>query len=131
MDAIESTGLLSGSLQSTMLPSSAETSSAQFEEATTDTVADMSDLKKQELAKDFESVLLVRLFDEVKESISASSFDEDAGSDQVHGMFWSFLAEDIADKGGFGLWKDLYQHFKELEGTDNATGELTNKEIRA
>ena len=131
MDAIESTGLLPGSMQASMLQRSIETSSARLEDTTTEAVVDMDDLKKQELAKDFESVLLVRLFNEVKESISASSFDEDAGSDQIHGMFWSFLAEDIADKGGFGLWQDLYQHFKDLEGTDNAAGELTDKEIRA
>lgn len=131
MDAIESTGLVPGSMQSTMLQRSIETSSVRLEDMTTDAVVDMDDLKKQELAKDFESVLLVRLFDEVKESISASSFDEDSGSDQIHGMFWSFLAEDVADKGGFGLWQDLYQHFKDLEGTDNAAGELTDKEIRA
>ena len=131
MDAIESTGLSLGSMQSNMLQRSIETSSVGLEGMTTDAVVDMDDLKKQELAKDFESVLLVRLFNEVKESISASSFDEDAGSDQIHGMFWSFLAEDVADKGGFGLWKDLYQHFKDLESTDNAAGELTDKEIRA
>jgi hypothetical protein len=42
-------------------------------------------------------------------------------------MFWSFLAEDVADKGGFGLWQEFYEQFKEMEGGSTA-GELMDKE---
>ena len=91
-------------------------------------MADMSDHKKQTLAKDFESILLTQLFNEVKESLSASSFDDDAGSDQFHGIFWSFLAEDVADKGGFGVWQDLYHHFQDMDDGSGA-GELTDKQL--
>ena len=98
------------------------------ERLTSRSVADRSDEQKKQLAKDFESVLLTRLFSEVKESIGSCGFDEDPASDQIHGMFWSFLAQDVADKGGFGLWQDLYQHFKDLEGAPEA-GELIDKEL--
>ena len=128
MDAIESTGMLPAQAQATLREMHTTALPMDLESATPEAVADMSDLKKKELAKDFESLLLTRLFSEVKASISASSFDEDSGSDQIHGMFWSFLAEDVADKGGFGLWQDLYQHFKEMDGT-GATGELMDKEL--
>lgn len=128
MDAIESTGMLPAQAQATLREMHTTALPVDLESATPEAVADMSDLKKRELAKDFESILLTRLFSEVKASISASSFDEDSGSDQIHGMFWSFLAEDVADKGGFGLWQDLYQHFKDMEGT-GATGELMDKEL--
>jgi len=128
MDAIESTGMLPAQAQATLREMHTTALPMDLESATPEAVADMSDLKKKELAKDFESILLTRLFSEVKASISASSFDEDSGSDQIHGMFWSFLAEDVADKGGFGLWQDLYQHFKEMDGT-GATGELMDKEL--
>ena len=128
MDAIESTGMLPAQAQATLREMHTTALPMDIESATPEAVADMSDLKKKELAKDFESLLLTRLFSEVKASISASSFDEDSGSDQIHGMFWSFLAEDVADKGGFGLWQDLYQHFKEMDGT-GATGALMDKEL--
>ena len=128
MDAIESTGMLPAQTQATLREMHTTALPMDIESATPEAVADMSDLKKKELAKDFESLLLTRLFSEVKASISASSFDEDSGSDQIHGMFWSFLAEDVADKGGFGLWQDLYQHFKEMDGT-GATGALMDKEL--
>lgn len=87
-----------------------------------------SDEKKKQLAKDFEAVFLTRVFDEVKKSIQDSGFDEDVAADQVHGMFWSYLAQDVANKGGFGLWQDLYQQFKAMEGADEG-GELVNEEI--
>ena len=128
MDAIESIGMLPAQAQATLREMHTMALPVDLESATPEAVADMSDLRKKELAKDFESILLTRLFSEVKASISASSFDEDSGSDQIHGMFWSFLAEDIADKGGFGLWRDLYQHFKDMDGT-GATGELMDKEL--
>lgn len=128
MDAIESTGMLPAQAQATLREMHTAALPADLDRTTPEAVADMSDLKKKELAKDFESILLTRLFSEVKASISASSFDEDSGSDQIHGMFWSFLAEDVADKGGFGLWQDLYQQFKEMDGTD-ATGASMDKEV--
>lgn len=117
---MESTGMLSGGKGVAL--------AARFEGATPAAVAEMSDLKKQRLAKDFESLLLTRLLNEVKASIGACSFDDDAGSDQIHGMFWGFLAEDVADKGGFGLWQDIYQHLKDLEGGSPA-GALMDKEL--
>lgn len=91
-------------------------------------VADSPDERKQQLAKDFEAVLLTRLFDQVRESIQESGFDDDAASGQIRGMFWSYLAQDVADKGGFGLWRSIYGHFQDLEGRQ-ATGELMNKEL--
>lgn len=128
MDAIESTGMLPGQAQAALREMHTTVLPVDLENTTPEAVADMSDVKKKELAKDFESILLTRLFNEVKASINASSFDEDSGSDQIHGMFWSFLAEDVADKGGFGLWQDLYQHFKDMDGA-GATGELMDKEL--
>ena len=84
--------------------------------------------EKRRLARDFESVLLARLFDQVKDSIGQWNEDdeEDGASEQVHGLFWHYLAEDTADKGGFGLWRDIYQHFKNLEASGRA-GELTEE----
>lgn len=87
--------------------------------------ASQLDEQKKQIGKDFESVLLTKLFDEVQASIEDSSFDEeDSGGQQVRGMFWLYLAQDVADKGGFGLWKDIYQHIKQMEGAAGSAGSV-------
>jgi len=87
--------------------------------------------EKKRLARDFESVLLTKLFDEVKESIGQWGFDEDeedGASQQVHGLFWLYLAQDVADKGGFGVWQEIYRHFEDIEGA-RAAGALIDREL--
>lgn len=129
MDGIDSIGELAAStsvsalnqLQQMML-------NQRTANVTTEEVAGSDDAKKRQLAKDFEAVLLTKLFDQVKESLSESSFDDDPASDQVHGLFWSYLAQDVSDKGGFGLWQDIYENFKDLEGQQK-TGGLMDKEM--
>ncbi len=89
-----------------------------------------SDEQKKQLAKDFESVLLTKVFDQVKDSIGSWGLEEeeDGASEQVHGLFWLYLAQDVADKGGFGLWQDVYRHFQDL-GAANAAGESIDREM--
>jgi len=87
--------------------------------------------EKKRLARDFESVLLTKLFDQVRESIGESNFEdegEDGASQQVHGLFWLYLAQDMADKGGFGVWKEIYRHFEDIEGA-GAAGALIDREL--
>jgi len=106
----------------------AESASNPIELTDREAIRNASDEQKKQLAKDFESVFLTKVFDEVRKSIEDSGFDDDVAADQVHGMFWSYLAQDVANKGGFGLWQDLYEHFKALEGND-AGGGLVNEEL--
>jgi Rod binding domain-containing protein len=86
--------------------------------------------QKKQLAKDFESVLLTKLFDQVKDSVGRLDLDdeEDGASDQVHGLFWLYLAQDMANKGGFGLWKDIYRHFSDIESA-GAAGQSILREL--
>lgn len=91
-------------------------------------LASRSDEEKKQLAKDFESVLLTKLFDQVKESVGGWGFEEDGASEQTQGLFWFYLAQDVADKGGFGMWQDIYQSFKDMEGAD-AAGETLDGEL--
>lgn len=58
-------------------------------------------------AKDFESVLLDRLFQEMKRTIPDSGLLGGPGSGQVWDLFWSQLARDVANRGGMGLWKQM------------------------
>jgi Rod binding domain-containing protein len=71
--------------------------------------------KTEQLAKDFESVLVTKVLDEMKDTIGQWGFEEDAASGQVKGLFWLYLARDISDKGGLGLWKDLNRFFTDIQ----------------
>lgn len=88
--------------------------------------ADRLEERKKQIARDFESVLLTKLFDQVQESIGGWGLEEeDTASQQVQGLFWLQLAQDVADKGGLGLWKDIYQYLQQMDGTD--TGEIIDE----
>ena len=67
-----------------------------------------SEAKKIQVAKDFESLLLNSLLSQMKDTIGNWGFEKDGASEQVNGIFWLYLARDIADKGGLGLWKNIY-----------------------
>ena len=68
-----------------------------------------SETKKKQFAKDFESVFINKLLDEMKNTIGDWGDEKDGASEQIDGIFWMHLARDIADNGGFGMWKDIYQ----------------------
>jgi Rod binding domain-containing protein len=89
---------------------------------------DRSDEQKKQIAKDFESVLLTKLFDQVQESIGRWDLEEDGTSSQVQGLFWLCLARDVADKGGLGLWKEIYQQLPMTGGTPTAA-DVLNEEL--
>lgn len=69
---------------------------------------DASEAKKIQVAKDFESLLLNSLLSQMKDTIGNWGFEKDGASEQVDGIFWLYLARDMADKGGLGLWKNIY-----------------------
>ena len=75
------------------------------------------DLKQiEKSAKDFEAVLLNKVMEEMDKSIPRSGLLESGISDQVRGMFWFYLAQDMADKGELGLWKDIQRQMKQYAG---------------
>lgn len=65
--------------------------------------------RKVASAKDFESLLVGKLVDSMKETIGSSGLLEDEGSEQVQAMFWMHLSSNITQQGGTGLWKDIYK----------------------
>ncbi len=85
---------------------------------------EVSDQRKVQLARDFESVLLERLFDQMKNTVGDWGLEKDGASEQVQGLFWLYLARDIADKGGFGLWEDIYQFLKDVDMGNAAADSL-------
>jgi Rod binding domain-containing protein len=79
-----------------------------------------SEEEKKQLAKDFESLLLNKLLDEMKNTIGEWGFEKDGASTQVQGIFWMYLARDIANNGGIGLWKEIYQTLTDADGVNPA-----------
>jgi Rod binding domain-containing protein len=78
---------------------------------------ELSQAKKKQVARDFESVFISKLLDEMKNTIGDWGFERDGASQQIHGIFWLYLARDVANKGGFGLWEDVYRLLTSSDGT--------------
>jgi Rod binding domain-containing protein len=72
--------------------------------------------RKKKVAKDFEGVLLNKIMEEMKNSVPESGLLEDETSDQMQSLFWMYLSQDVADKGGFGLWKQIYKTMNDAQG---------------
>lgn len=77
--------------------------------------------KKKQFTKDFESVFINKLLDEMKNTIGDWGDEKDGASKQIDGIFWLHLARDIADNGGFGMWKDIYEFLTDSEHKNTAT----------
>ena len=84
--------------------------------------------RKKQIAKDFESVLLSKMLDQMKNTIGDWGFEKDGASNQVQGIFWMFLSRDIANNGGIGLWKDIYQLLNNTNSA-NTAGKSVNGQI--
>ncbi len=127
MDGIESIG-------SSISPSSVLLEEVESSVVSTPTLEDLedvlaaSDAEKHKLAKDFESILLTRFFDEIRKSIGTCGFEEDPAGQQIHGMFWSYLAQDVADKGGFGLSDQIYRYFQDMNSAQTVGAQI-DKEL--
>jgi len=78
--------------------------------------------KKEQIAKDFESILLSQLLDEMKSSIGDWGFEESAASEQIQGIFWLYLGRHLANNGGLGMWRDIYQTLPNPEQTNKTDG---------
>jgi len=63
-------------------------------------------------AKDFESVLLYKVMEEMKRSIPESGLLDSGATQQVQDMFWFYLAQDVCQKGGIGLWRQIAAQFQ-------------------
>lgn len=93
-----------------------------------DKIDNTSEDEKKQVSKDFESVLLSRLLDEMKNTVGDWGFGEDGPCQQIQGIFWLYLARDMANNGGVGLWKDIYQFLTDAD-RKNTTVNSVNGQI--
>jgi len=68
---------------------------------------DFADEKRKKVATDFESVFIHEILKQMEETIPDSD-TADQSSKQVKSMYWSHMAQAIADEGGLGFWKEIY-----------------------
>ena len=68
-------------------------------------------------AKDFESLLLHKVLEEMERTVPKDELLDDGATEQVQGLFCYHLAQDLADKGGLGLWKQVY---RQMQATDRS-----------
>jgi Rod binding domain-containing protein len=87
----------------------------------------VSEEKRKQIAKDFESVLINKMLDEMKNTIGSWGLEKDGPSEQIQGIFWMYLARDIGDNGGLGLWKDIYQFMTKADNSSTAGKSLDGK----
>jgi Rod binding domain-containing protein len=91
--------------------------------------ADRRDTAKVlQAARDFESVLLHRLFEEMRRTIPKADLLDSGTSDQIEGLFWMYLAQHVADQGGIGLGKALAE---QMARTSSAAEAAPNLEVEA
>ena len=88
----------------------------------------MSEEKKEQAAKDFESVFINKLLDQMRSSIGEWGFEKDGVSRQIQGMFSIYLSQHIANNGGFGLWKDIYKFMVDSDQS-NATTATVDRNV--
>jgi len=60
-----------------------------------------------EAARDFEAVLLHRMMEAMRRTVPDGGLLSSPATRQMEGLFWFYLAQEVARKGGIGLWKDL------------------------
>lgn len=73
---------------------------------------------------DFESILLTRLLEEMRQTIDDGGMLDDGADKQVQDLFWMYLAQDLSAKGGLGICKDLYRQLARTDPPADQAGQL-------
>ena len=77
-----------------------------------------------EAAKAFESILLTQCLNEMKNSIGQWGSEKDGAAEQIDGIFWSHLGQEMGCQGGIGLWKQLTQDLETTTSPSTESEEL-------
>jgi len=88
---------------------------------------DASDERRKKVARDFESVFIHEILKRMGDTIPGSDM-ADQSSKQIKSIYWSHMAQAIADEGGFGLWKNIYEAMG--PAGSEAAGRQQNQAVR-
>jgi Rod binding domain-containing protein len=87
------------------------------------------DEQKKKLAKDFESLLIGRVLEEMGNTVGDLGEEDDGTVEQIKGIFNLYLSQHIGSNGGFGLWKQIYESLSRQETAGNNQSETVDKQI--
>ena len=87
------------------------------------------DEQKKKIAKDFESLLVGKVLDEMSNTVGDWGEEHDQTTGQVKGIFNLYLSQHIGESGGFGLWKQIYESLSGLEQKGSHQAEMVDKQI--
>jgi Rod binding domain-containing protein len=79
---------------------------------------------KEKFAKDFEFIFINKLLDIMQSTIGDGGFEKDGASEQITGLFSTYLARHAADNGGLGLWKEIYSFLNQADNPNPKTNSL-------
>jgi Rod binding domain-containing protein len=85
----------------------------ELEKLRTSSAQELEIEKMKKVAKDFEAIFLRQIMKNMQDTVPDSKLFESSQMDQIQSMFWSFLADKLADDGGLGLWKNIYEEIKQ------------------
>ena len=63
-------------------------------------------------AKDFESVLLNQMLEEMGKTVSSSGLLDSSADEQTQSIYWMELSQELGRQGGLGLWKQIAKQMK-------------------
>jgi len=66
--------------------------------------------RTRQVARDFESLLIHRLMEQMQQTVEESPLLDSPMTKQVQGIFWFYMAQEMAAAGGLGLWRDIERH---------------------
>lgn len=66
------------------------------------------DEKLKKVARDFEAIFVNQILDKMKDTIPEDE-EEESSTGQIKGLYWNFMADAVAERGGFGLWRSIYE----------------------
>jgi Rod binding domain-containing protein len=78
----------------------------------------------EKVAKDFESVLLHKVMEAMQQTIPESDFLSSGATRQVQGIFWMYMAQEVSQSGGIGLWKDIYRQITQMDPVDSSSSTM-------
>ncbi len=87
-----------------------------------------TEAKKKDFAKKFESIFIEKLMNEMKKTIGDWGMDKTEGEKQINGIFWLYLARNVSQNGGIGMWKDIYNQMNSME-QKNPQAESIDKKL--
>ena len=88
-----------------------------------------SETKLEKTAKDFESILILKVLEEMTKTIGQWGFEKDGAAEQIRSLFTLCLSEHIGDNGGLGLWEQIYKGMPpSLKAGENQQRPETNSE---